>query len=429
MKRLAAAVSLLLSLACFAAAPALAAPAVTGTFPVPGIQTNSKIVAGPDGNMWATVQEGENDVARITPSGAVQEFEIADLQQVQGIAVGPEGKLWVTGVNKIASFSPSDPKGTASPAKFNAIAGPSPIVAGPDGNLWVASQEVVLRIPPSNPTTSAPFPVSELAPKDIDVAGSLIAIADGGKSRVVTFTTSGTEVDFPIGGASQGLAGGPGGQIAFGAAGANPEQVGLIAPPGQAQSSELLGDPFGVAFGSDQAYWIVQFGFGTLTRMTTSGAKTTLTGLPKESARQIAAGPDNTLWVTLDKKEGVVEHEGVARVSGLEPPQEETGTVPQTRITKRPRHTVKTTGKRGNVRFVFSSTVKGSSFECALTKLRKGKKPPKPVFRSCKSPKRYSLKPGKYRFKVRAVASGKVDPSPAFGTFVVVHVAKHKQKR
>ncbi|HVO52815.1 MAG TPA: hypothetical protein VMT37_00225 [Solirubrobacterales bacterium] len=434
MKRLASVVALLLSLVCLVAAPALAAPAVTGTFPVKGLETNNKIVAGPDGNMWATVsgvEAGENDVAKITPSGGVEEFELADLQSASGIAVGPEGKLWVTGTNAVVSFSTSDPKGTAKKTQINTIAGNSPIVAGPDGNMWVATMNLVLRFAPSKPETQTPFAgVGELAPNDIDVAGSLIVIADGGqgRARIVTLTTAGTEKDFAIDGGAQGVAGGSGGQIAYSQQvpkSGKPEQVGLIAPPNPAQAFEQLGDPFGVALGADKAYWVVRFMDGELTRLTSSGERTSLTGLPKESARQIAAGPGNTLWVTLTKS----EHEAVARVSGLEPPKEEKAVVtPQTRITKRPKQTIKTTGKRATIKLRFASTVAGSSFECSLTKLRKGKKPPKPVFKSCKSPKTYSLKPGKYRFRVRALASGQIDPSPAFGTFVVVHVAKHKRQ-
>lgn len=416
------AATLAFALAMIFAASAAAAPAVNGIFPVKGIDTNSKIVAGPDGNMWAAVPgAAPDDVARITPSGEVKEFELGGVEAPSGIALGPEGKLWVTGTNAVASFSPSDPKGTVAETQNTAIAGNSPIVAGPDGNMWVATQEIVLHFPPGSPKTSTPIAVPELSPRDIDVAGSLLAVSDAGaKNRIATFTTAGVEKDFPIGGASQGVSGGPGGQIAFSAPGASPEQVGLISPPSPPVSSELLNDPFGVAFGSDGAYWIAQFS-GQVTRMTTSGEKTSLAGLPKESPRQIAAGPDNTIWVTLSKNEA----EGVARISGLEPP---VITAPETKIAKGPKAKVKTTGRRARVKFRFGSTTAGATFECALTKvkkLKKGQKAAKPKFKGCKSPKSFSLKPGKYRFRVRAVNAGVADPTPAKRSFSVVHVHKH----
>lgn len=76
--------------------------------------------------------------------------------------------------------------------------------------------------------------------------------------------------------------------------------------------------------------------------------------------------------------------------------------IPQTKITKAPKPKSSST----TAKFKFTSTVKGSSFQC---KLDKGK------FKKCKSPKTYKkLKPGKHVFKVRAVNSaGGADPTPA----------------
>ncbi len=118
----------------------------------------------------------------------------------------------------------------------------------------------------------------------------------------------------------------------------------------------------------------------------------------------------------------------VAKVSGLEPPAVPISgakpKAPETKIGKGPKKKVKTKGKRAKVTFRFSSSTAGAKFECALVKLKKGKgkKQPKPKFNGCKSPKKLNLKPAKYRFSVRAVASGVADPSPATKTFSVVHV-------
>ena len=78
----------------------------------------------------------------------------------------------------------------------------------------------------------------------------------------MTLTTAGVvQPDIVIGhegvGASQGVAGGPtSGQIAFSDPGASPESIGLVTPPNAAQEFERDGDPFGVAYGSDGAFWI-----------------------------------------------------------------------------------------------------------------------------------------------------------------------------
>ncbi|MGV1048258.1 MAG: hypothetical protein ACOYD4_07015 [Solirubrobacterales bacterium] len=425
-----AAVCAALALALVGAAPVLAAPVVDGTFKVKGVETNNKIVAGPDGNMWVTLAGMTNNVARITLGGEVKEFELG-LSGTSGIAVGPEGNLWVTSTEAVTSFSATDPVGTKKSTAITAIKDDSPIVAGPDGNMWVATKGVVLKFVPANPAGKTEFAVTELSPKDIDVVGSSLAISDSSaKNRIETVTTAGVLGQFSIPGASQGLAAGPGGQLGFSVPGANPEQVGLVTLPGAPVFGELGGDPFGVALGSDQAYWVAQFTPGGLTRMTTAGVKTFLPGLPKESPRQIAAGPDNTMWVTLVKNEA----EGVARISGLEPPQPLITTVaaPQTKIGKGPKKVVKTTRKRVEVSFRFSSTTPGATFQCALTKVvkaKKGKKAPQPKFRGCKSPRSYSVSPGKYRFAVRAVNAGVVDPSAATRSFRVIRVHQRAHKR
>jgi len=412
-------------------ASAVGAPVVDGTFPLGSeIETNDKIVAGPDGNVWLTVQSATEDVARITPTGQIEEFDIEGIETASGIAVGPDGNFWVTDVEEAAKFGPGDPEGTDKSFTVAGIGAGAQIVAGPDGLMWVGSNNQLVRFNPVDPTGSVqPVAVDgEMSPKDIDVAGSLIVIADGGPgNRIVTFTSDGTQKDFAIGGGSQGVAGGPGGQIVFTAPGASPEQSGLISPPNPAQSFELLGDPFGATFGSDGAYWIVQFAFGQMVRVTTSGQISFLTGLPIESARQVASGPNNTLWVTLTKNEAKGIVPSVVRISGLEPPVTNPppppATAPQTKIGKGPKKVVKTRKKKAKVKFAFSSPTAGVSFQCSLTKL-KGKKTKAAPFRGCKSPKRYRLVPGRYRFQVRAVSAGVPDPTPAVRKFKIVRIKR-----
>lgn len=84
-------------------------------------------------------------------------------------------------------------------------------------------------------------------------------------------------------------------------------------------------------------------------------------------------------------------------------------TPPDTKIVKGPpQKTHKTT-----VKFKFTATEAGSSFQCKLDK--------KP-FRPCRSPRTYKkLKPGKHVFKVRALdKAGNADPTPAKRKFTVL---------
>ena len=407
-------------------ASASAAPFVNGIFPLGSeVDTNNKIVAGPDGNIWLTVQSATKDVARITPAGQVQEFELDGVEGAKGIAPGPEGNLWVPTINKVTKFSPADPEGTDQSFTIATIANEGQIVAGPDGSMWVASNENVDRFNPANPEGDKQnFAVAGLSPKDIDVGGSLVVIADSSAgNRLITFTTAGVQQDLPIAGPSQGVAGGPGGQIAYSSPLATPEQVGLITPPNPALPIPVPGDPFGVDLGPDGAYWVVQFAEGGATRFTTAGQATFLGGLPDESARQITSGPGNTLWVTLTK----MGAPGVARISGVDPevaaPQSLPGSAsPQTKIDKGPKKVIKTRKKKAQVKFRFSSPIAGVAFQCWMMRVSKKAQPAILKFKTCKSPKAYRLRPGKYKFRVRAVIGGVPDLTPAARNFRIVRI-------
>jgi streptogramin lyase len=420
------AVFCVLATSLLASASASAAPFVNGIFPLGSeVGTNNKIVAGPDGNIWLTVEGGTKDVARVTSAGQIQEFELDGVEGAQGIASGPDGNLWVPTINKVTKFSPANPEGTDQSFTITTIANDGQIVAGPDGFMWVASNDNVDRFNPANPEGDKQnFGVIGLKPKDIDVAGSLIVIADGDgeKSRIVTLTTAGTQADFPIASGSQGVAGAPSGQIAYSAPLATPEQVGLITPPNPALPIPVPGDPFGVDLGPDGAYWVAQFAQGGVTRITSTGQATFLGGLPIESPRQITAGPGNTLWVTLTK----MGAPGVARISGVDPevaPQSAPRTAsPQTKIGKGPKKVVKTRKKKAKVKFRFSSSTAGATFQCWMMRVTKKAQPAILKFKTCKSPKTYRLRPGRYKFRVRAVIGGVPDLTPAARNFRIVRI-------
>jgi streptogramin lyase len=419
------------TVAALSPSSAAAAPAVTGTFPVAGLETNSKIAAGAEGDIWTTLGGNTVNVARVTPAGAVTEYELG-LEAASGITAGPEGKIWVTADKAVADFTPSNPEGTVVKTAAPEIETFDSIVTGPDGKIWVATENLVLRFAPGTPSLRETKPVPGLDPHDIDVVGGSVAVADGGAPRIVVLDTGlhVTEYSYGAAGGSQGLAGSPSGQIAFSDPGATPEQIGLITPPTPALTLEQVGDPFGVAYGADQAFWFAQFNNGELVRLTATGQRSFLGGLPKESPRQITAGPGNTLWVTLVK----TGEEGVARISGLEPPPavvtpptptpvtpapapESHPAPPQTELVKGAKGKLKATGKHTRVSFRFTSPTAGATFQCALTKASKAKRKTAPRFTSCRSPKSYALAPGAYEFSVRAVGPGGADPSPATSAF------------
>jgi streptogramin lyase len=413
--------------------PATAAPHFDGFFLVPNIDANNaKIAAGPDGNMWLPLNEAKDDVAKILPDGSFVAYDLPVIEDPTGIAVDANGRIWVTTTNNVTSFTAANPPGTAQTTAITDVTNDTPIVHGPDGRMWVAASNNVVAFNPNDPKDNVSYPVGGLQPKDIDVAGSGLVVADSGNNRIVTITTSGVATDIPLltgSTTSQGVAGGANGQIAFSDSDGD-EGLGLVTPPAAPTNIVVgKGDPFGVALGADGAYYFAMaFGEdtkGSVRRLTIDGKDTTLSGVPDTYAvRQIAAGPNDTLWVTMEIP-GVNDVYKVGRISGLELPKGPGtggGTAPETKLSKGPKK-FKTKGRKAAVKFTFSSSTAGAKFECALTKKptgKKKKKASKPKFKGCKSPKKYKLKPGAYKFSVRAVADGLTDPSPATRSFKVV---------
>jgi streptogramin lyase len=405
------------------AVPAAAAPAVSGEFDVPGLGSNNKLVQGPDGNMWLTLSGGAgNDVAKITPDGGVTEYKIEAVTPL-GITVGPEGRLWVARNNGLVSFDPADPTGTKQVFNVPEVGtGPS-IVLGPDGNLWTAGENKLAKIPPANPAGATEVPVAGLGTlKDIDAAGALIVVA--ATAKILALSTAGAVVgEQKVANQAQGVAGNPNGQYAYTQPTAAPKEIGLLSPTAAPIVRSAEGrDPFGIALGSDGAYWSPDFITDGLMRIGADGTVGSLAGFAKNSApRQIAAGPGNTLWVTLEMTKKV------GRVSGLEPPvvAPAVPVVPETAIRKGPKGRITAPGKLRRVEFRFDSPSAGAGFQCRLKRL-----PRRPIakatraaeFGPCRSPRFYRLRPGRYRFDVRAVLAGVPDPTPAGRSFRIVRL-------
>jgi streptogramin lyase len=428
----------LLALALLPAAAA-AAPKVDGEFIVSSLDANSKLVEGPDHNIWVTLSGATNEVAQIDPkTGEVKEFDLGQLNGVSGIVAAGE-KLWVTEAAGVTSFDPADPEVSKQTTTIDVIGSDHSIVAGPDDNLWVATNEALVRIPPANPADFKVInEIAELSPRDIDVAGPMLVVADfGAQGRLLEATPAKAAnkelTEIKLKGSTQGVAGAPNGQVAFSVPGASTEAFGFLTPFTEPKYIDApTTDPFGVAFGPDGAFWIAQaFGTGslapgTLSRLDVNGNVTKLTGFANTAEpRQIASGPGGTLWVTLPSNES---DDKVARVTGVEKPrvEEEEIAAPETRIDKRPRPTVRTRGKRAAVRLGFSSPNAGASFECRLVRVAKGARTP--PFAACSSPRAYRLLPGRYRFEVRATLKGAVDKSPATAAFRVVRVVRHRHR-
>lgn len=430
---------------------ASAVPIFSGAFKLGAggkLNANNKIVAATDGNVWFTVETPGKEVARITPTGQITEFTLPEASGATGISNGPEGDLWVTSTGKAVRFAPTDPEGTEKAFNIASIGAEGQISQGPLGEMWVASENRITHFSPADPAVvNGSFtPVGALAPKDIDQAGSGLVVADAGHERLLTIDAAGKQgPDIPLNDgtmASQGVAGNPNGQIAFSKSDGT-EGLGLVTPPAAPTATLMPGDPFGATLGGDGDYWFAMSAAHGVEQLTPTGQGTALlfTGFETWTPRQIAIGINGTLWVTMEQ---LVEHEyAIGLVSGLEAPKGSgpaaggggpiTVTevpLPNTALGKGPKKVVKTSAPKATVKFTFSSTVAGSTFQCRLSKVPTGKKKKAKAsqggFSGCRSPKVMRLAPGKYRFAVRAVANGATDPTPVERAFKVLRTPRHR---
>jgi virginiamycin B lyase len=311
MRRAAPAVVLVLAVMLCGAASAIAAPVLNGTFAVS--DTPYKLAQGSDGNVWVVLGGVTPKLARFAPDGTKTEFDLTGVNGAKGITSGPDGNLWVTAAASVVKVPPANPAGLTIFPVLD-VTDPRGITTGPDGNLWTASGDKVIRIPPGNPAGSQTFTVSGMGARDIASSGGLLWAADFTGGRIVSLTTAGVQTPYTVGGGPQAIGAGPAGQVLFANPGAVPQTVGRLVAGGAPLLTERPQfDPFGIAFGADGAYWVAEFAAGDLLRITPDGAVTTLPGLGANDPRDIAAGPGNTLWVTLEQSKKV------ARITGVDP--------------------------------------------------------------------------------------------------------------
>jgi len=300
MKRLVVITTIIAALA----APVAAADAakLAGTFKVSG--EPKYISQGPDGNMWATL--GGNKIARIRPSGKVKEFAISGvLNNPVGITKG-FGSIWLTQPNEVVQVPPNNPD-NADDFAVNDISDPRAIDQGPGETLYTASGDQLISIDATDPTNSDSDTITNMGARGLDVAGGFVWIADFNGQRIIRSKIGGDVKEFDVGGGPQEVAAGPKGAVAYGNPGTDPQTVGRIPRGGQPKTTnDPMRDPFGVVFAGG-SYWFAEFARDTLGILSTGGNLRHF-DLPNNSGpRQIAAGPNRTLWVSLEESKRIAK--------------------------------------------------------------------------------------------------------------------------
>jgi virginiamycin B lyase len=302
-------------------AAASAAPALDGTFTpsaAPGHITN-----GPDGAVWFTLPggAGSKDFGRIAPNGTISEFDTpnnvmpSDITFGPNVAGGPNNRLWLDYNGGVVKVDPANP-GAGTDFPIATIAGPRDIAPDRDGNLWVITATGLTKVAPTG--TKIADVAAGAGGRDIALGGDgRMWWADFGGSAIQATQTAAPYTTTKITDtttAPQGIAAGPGTQVAFG----SPNSLlGRVGPAGGPQYTTDAGADagFGIVLGGDGAYWTTRFVKDGLGRLTSAGAYTTPIALPAGSGpRSIATGPNNTLWVVLETSKKI------ARITGVTPP-------------------------------------------------------------------------------------------------------------
>jgi streptogramin lyase len=287
------------------------------------------MVAGPDGNLWFTDAPfpgaGAAAIGRITPSGDITEFSTgvdqdgdpATLDEPLDIVTGPDGNIWFAdraflgGTPSVGRITPS---GAITEYELPGYSKPSSLVVGPDGNIWFANAGIAPNLQSVGMITTSGAISEYLTPERS--AGSLVTGPDGNlwftatstaaNAAIGRITTTGSLAWFSTGlmepSTPELITVGPDGNLWFSDRGGFGTQraVGKITTggtiteyPGEIAASEIVTGPDGNVWVADE--------FGSISRYTPTGTKTTFTSGLKEGTEphDLVIGPGGAnLWFT-----------------------------------------------------------------------------------------------------------------------------------
>jgi virginiamycin B lyase len=265
------------------------------------------IALGSDGNLWVTEYAGDQ-IARVTPAGAVTEFPIPSQQSAPaGIVAGSDGNLWFIEQNGNNVGRMTTTGAVTEYPIPSGNSGPTLIAAGPDGALWFVEQlgNKIGRITTSGNFAEFPIPTGGAFPQDI-VAGSDGALwfteFDANKIGRIS-ASNGAITEFPIAGPNScpiGITAGPDGNLWFNEPCIN--AVGRITTAGVITQFQSQIGGAGITVGPDGALWFSEYTnlANQVGKITTTGAVTLFTAVSPGGnlSAGIVTGPDGAIWFT-----------------------------------------------------------------------------------------------------------------------------------
>jgi streptogramin lyase len=255
---------------------------------------SGEIVAGSDGNMWYARNSSKSEVTRITPAGAITEFNKEAEHAPRSMTLGPDGNVWYTagvpGLKKLGEEYETSAIGRITPAgqvtEFTAGLSTKPllgqITTGSDGNLWFVND-------------GNPFTIGRITPT----------------GEIKEFTIEKKPWLKP-----SGIAAGIDGNVYFGASGENEGEeteslIMQITPTGAIMIAKQLSDsePVELATGPEGSVWFTadstELGQpNVIGRLTPEGRlEEHLLILADETfGHAITPGPDGNMWFTTAYK-------------------------------------------------------------------------------------------------------------------------------
>lgn len=272
-------------------------------YAVPARYGPQVIAAGPDGELWFTVNSNRN-IWRLTTAGVFTRYPAPENAGPFGITAGPDGALWFTestsdNIGRIATTGVI----TQYPVPTDGAAWG--LTAGPDGALWF-TQTIgnIGRITTAGVITEYSVPTANSNPRWITAGpDGAVWFTEANGNNVGRITTAGVITEYPVPTANSnpaGIAAGQDGALWF--TESNGNNIGRITTTGVITEYPVPtanSSPVGITAGPDGALWFTENGVSAIARITTTGV---ITEYPAPTANSapwgITAGSDGALWFT-----------------------------------------------------------------------------------------------------------------------------------